>query len=195
MDVWFLIPWAFGICGMSVARMCIFIWDQHIRLQLRRARSNGVHICKKKNGHQFYCCCRPIAACRLCKLQIYAKHSSRTIYFCGEWFPLQWRHHERDGVSNHRCLDYLHNRLFRRRSKKTSKLCVTGVCLGNSSRWPVESPHKVPVTRKTFPFDGVIMKHVKNWHSWSPRRSMEPFIQASIHPSIHPSIQIKHISD
>ena len=39
---------------------------------------------------------------------------------------------ERDDVSNHRCLDCLHNRLFRRRSKKTSKLRVTGLCGGIS---------------------------------------------------------------
>ena len=42
--------------------------------------------------------------------------------------PLEWRHNERDGVSNHRRLDCLLNRLFRRRSKKTSKLRVTGLC-------------------------------------------------------------------
>ena len=35
---------------------------------------------------------------------------------------------ERSGVSNHRRLDYLVNRLSRRRSKKTSKLRVTGIC-------------------------------------------------------------------
>ena len=45
---------------------------------------------------------------------------------------LQWRHYERDGVSNHQPHDYLLNRLFRRRSKKTSKLRVTGPCAGNS---------------------------------------------------------------
>ena len=45
---------------------------------------------------------------------------------------LQWRHNERNGVSNHRRLDCLFNRLFRRRSKKTSKLRVTGRCEGNS---------------------------------------------------------------
>ena len=44
---------------------------------------------------------------------------------------LQWRHNERGGVSNHKRLDYLLNRLFRRRSKKTSKLRVTGLCEGN----------------------------------------------------------------
>ena len=46
---------------------------------------------------------------------------------------LQWRHNERDGVSNHQRLDYLLNCLFRRRSKKTSKIRVTGLCKGNSS--------------------------------------------------------------
>ena len=45
---------------------------------------------------------------------------------------LQWRHNERIGVSNHQPHDCLLNRLFRHRSKKTSKLCVTGLCTGNS---------------------------------------------------------------
>ena len=43
-----------------------------------------------------------------------------------------------------------------RRSKKTSKHCVTGICVGNP---PVTagSPHKGPVTRKMFPSDDVII--------------------------------------
>ena len=45
---------------------------------------------------------------------------------------LEWRHNERDGVSNHQPHDCLLNRLFRHRSKKISKLCVTGLCEGNS---------------------------------------------------------------
>ena len=45
--------------------------------------------------------------------------------------PLQWRLNGRDGVSNHRRLDCLLGRLFRRRSKKTSKLRVTGLCERN----------------------------------------------------------------
>ena len=68
----------------------------------------------------------------------------------------RWRHNERDGVSNHQPHDCLLNGLFRRRSKKTSKLRVTGLCVGNSLG-PVNSPHKGPVTRKMFPFDDVIM--------------------------------------
>ena len=45
---------------------------------------------------------------------------------------LQWRHNEWVGVSNHRRHDCLLNRLFGCRSKKTSKLRVTGLCEGNS---------------------------------------------------------------
>ena len=50
------------------------------------------------------------------------------------------------------------NRLFRRRSKKTSKLRVTGLCVGNSPGL-VNSPQKGTVTRKMFPFDDVIMQY------------------------------------
>ena len=45
---------------------------------------------------------------------------------------LHWRHNNHGGVSNHQPHGCLLNRLFRRRSKKTSKLRVTGLCVGNS---------------------------------------------------------------
>ena len=75
----------------------------------------------------------------------------------GAVIPLHWRHNDHDGVSNHQPHGCLLNRLFRRRSKKASKLRVTGLCVGNSPG-PVNSPHKGPVTRKMFPFDDVIMQ-------------------------------------
>ena len=53
---------------------------------------------------------------------------------------LQWRHNGCDGVSNHQPHNCLLKRLFRGRSKKTSKLRVTGLCAG-IHRWPVSSPH------------------------------------------------------
>ena len=73
---------------------------------------------------------------------------------------LQWRHNDHDDVSNHRPHVCLLNRLFRRRSKKTSKLRVTGLCAGNS---PVtgEFATQRPVTRKMFPFYDVIMNLAK----------------------------------
>ena len=67
---------------------------------------------------------------------------------CGE--PLQWRHNERVGVSDYQRLDCLLNRLFMRKSKKhqssASLAFVSGI-----HRWPVNSPHKGPVTRKMLP--------------------------------------------
>ena len=57
----------------------------------------------------------------------------------GTSFPLRWRHNGRDSVSNHQPHDCLLNRLFRRRSKNTSKLRVTGLCAGNSP-WTGEFP-------------------------------------------------------
>ena len=57
----------------------------------------------------------------------------RSTYYseCMMWTS-QWRHNGRDSVSNHQLHNCFLNRLFRRRSKKTSKLRVTGLCAGNS---------------------------------------------------------------
>ena len=59
---------------------------------------------------------------------------------------LRWRHNDHAGVSNHQPHGCLLNRLFRLKSKITSKLRVTGLC---ADKWPV--------TRKMFPFHDVIM--------------------------------------
>ena len=64
-------------------------------------------------------------------------HSQFYMYASGWWKTgcpqtLQWRHNERNVVSNRQPHDCLLNRLFRRRSKKTSKLRVTVLCEGNS---------------------------------------------------------------
>ena len=45
---------------------------------------------------------------------------------------LQWRHNELDSVSNNQHHDCFLNRLCRQKSKKTSKLRVTGLCARNS---------------------------------------------------------------
>ena len=57
---------------------------------------------------------------------------SQGIFFCqphgNPLVALQWRHDGYGSISNHHPHDCLLNRLFRRRSK----LCVTGLCAGNS---------------------------------------------------------------
>ena len=67
----------------------------------------------------------------------------------------QWRHNGCDGVSNHQphCL---FNRLFRLRSnKKNHQSSASLAFVRGIHRWPVNSPHKWPVTLKMFPFDYV----------------------------------------
>ena len=72
------------------------------------------------------------------------------------FFSLQWRHNERDSVSNHQphgCLLKLYSGTDERKHQSCASLAsVRGI-----HRWPVNSPHKGPVTRKMFPFDDVIM--------------------------------------
>ena len=92
---------------------------------------------------------------------------------------LQWSHNDQDGVSNHQPRGCLLNRLFRRRSKKTSKLRVTGLCVGNSPG-PVNSPHKGPVTREMFPFDDVIMKSQSKFHLQQPCQEMVQHTGANV---------------
>ena len=62
-------------------------------------------------------------------------HLGEIIFFFTSIFltpSLRWRNNGRDSVSNHQPHDCLLKRLFRRRSKKTSKLRVTGLCTRNS---------------------------------------------------------------
>ena len=108
------------------------------------------------------------------------KHNQAQTLFM-EWIifklidSLRWRHNDNGGVSNHQPHYCLLNRLFRHRSKKTSKLRVTGLCVGNSPG-PVNSSHKGPVTRKFFPFDDVIMRQRKYGLSFqSPLDSAKTF--------------------
>ena len=63
---------------------------------------------------------------------------SAMLYMWREWQinSLQWRHNGCDSVSNPQPHDCLFNRFFRHKSKKTQKLCVTGLCAGKSPvRW------------------------------------------------------------
>ena len=69
---------------------------------------------------------------------------------CRMLSTLQWRNNGYSGILNHQLHDWLFNCSFRRRSKKTSKPRVTGLCAGNSQ-------HKWPGTQKMFPFDDIIM--------------------------------------
>ena len=78
---------------------------------------------------------------------------------------LLWRHNGRDSVSNHQPHHCLLNRLFVRRSKKTSKLRVTGLCAGNS---PVtgEFPAQMPSNGENV---SIWWRHHGIFMLWPPR--------------------------
>ena len=65
---------------------------------------------------------------------------------------LQWRHNEHNGFSNHQP----HDCLFKRRSKKTSRFRVTGLCEGNSPETG-EFPTQRASNAENVSFDDVIM--------------------------------------
>ena len=70
---------------------------------------------------------------------------------------LHWHHNGSDGISNHQPL--IVNSNFhtgegqRKHQSSTSLALVWGI-----DRWPVNSPHKWPVTQKMYPFDDAIMR-------------------------------------
>ena len=59
-----------------------------------------------------------------------------------EMSSIEWRHDVHDSVSNHRSLDCLFNRLFRRKSNKTPKLCNTGPLWGEFPAQKVRNAEK-----------------------------------------------------
>ena len=92
---------------------------------------------------------------------------------CHQWqqLSLQWRHIDRDSVTNLQPHDCLLNHLFRRRKHQSS---ASLAFVREIHRGPVNSPHKWPVIRKKSPFDDVIM--VAQWKlsvSWHGRDNIE----------------------
>ena len=79
----------------------------------------------------FWCCAKPLCHCEA-RIALIVFFFNKLVKLVMTHLSLQWRHNERDSVSNHQPHDCLLNRLFRRRSKKTLKLRVTGLCAGNS---------------------------------------------------------------
>ena len=79
----------------------------------------------------------------------------------GQWqVSLQWRHHERDSVSNHQphdCLLIVYMIVYSDADQRKHENSESLAFMRGIHRGPVNSPHKLPVTRKMLPFDEVIM--------------------------------------
>ena len=87
--------------------------------------------------------------------------ASGSQYVCVAWKylrqeTLQWRHNKHDCDSNHQPHQCLLNCLFRRRSKKTSKLRVSGLCAGKSPGTG-EFPVQMASNEENISIDDVIM--------------------------------------
>ena len=101
-------------------------------------------------------------------------------------YTLQWRHNGHDSVSNHHPHDCLLNRLFRRRWKKTSKLCVTGLCVGNSpvtGEFPAQmasNAENVSI-RVSSPCGRAQLTSGMNWSCFQIKRSKVKVLREQIH--------------
>ena len=72
--------------------------------------------------------------------------------WCEAIIILQWCHNECDGVSN-TSLTIVYSAAYKKKHQSSASLAI----VWGIHRWPRNSPHKGPVTRKMFPFDDVIM--------------------------------------
>ena len=87
---------------------------------------------------------------------------------------------ERDGVSNHQPYDCLLNGLFRRRSMKSSKLRVTGLCAGAGNS-PVTGEFPAQMASNA---DNVSIwwRHHVGWRSYTCRPQCVRILQSTIPP-------------
>ena len=131
------------------------------------------------NEESFQCACAVSGyyVCLVFKLQLKFTNtrSSNELQY-----PLLWRRNGGVGVSNHQSHDCLLNRLFRLRSKKTSKFCVTGLCAGNS---PVTGEFPSPMASTTENVS--IWWHHHAWHKWKGTGIIAPGIAAWWHALYH----------
>ena len=61
--------------------------------------------------------------------------------------PLQWRHNGHDGVSNHK-LHIVYSSVYSGPDKRKHQSSASLAFVWGINRWPVNCPHKWPVTRK-----------------------------------------------
>ena len=77
--------------------------------------------------------------------------------------PLQWRHNKHDGVSNHQPHVFVYSTVYSGADQRKHQSSASLAIVRGIHRWPVNSLHKGPGTRKMFTFDDVIMQRVQNY--------------------------------
>ena len=94
---------------------------------------------------------------------------SHHIVYCGKskvsmsnrngGLTLQWRHNGRYGVSIHYSLTIVYSTVYSGADQRKYQSSASLDFVRGIHRWPVNSPHKGPITRKMFPIDDVIMNY------------------------------------
>ena len=131
-----IITFIYTILSMNDARGGIFLFDEWCNSE----RFGKKLLVSKKNKSQQFA---KRTVCTVWRIS-YIVYS---IIVTSWWARLRLKHQPHD------CLP---NLFFRRRSKKTSKLCVAGLCAGISPGTD-EFPAQMACYAKMFPFDDVIM--------------------------------------
>ena len=118
--------WSISLCKTTAAKT--MVCSQCFTIVL----CGDIHSITHNNGHGIFSFGLLLWYYRVC--QIYVNHLVILLHllWAKSTDTLLGRHNERDAVSNHQPHDCLLNHLFRRSSKKTSKLHVAGLCEGNS---------------------------------------------------------------
>ena len=99
----------------------------------------------------------------------------------GPCSSLLWRHNESDRLSNQRSIYCLLNADQRKHQSSASQAFVRGI-----HQWPMNSPHKGPVTWRTFLFDDIMMI-IGSWRP--PDHKSLPMSVISIQ-SLHKNIML-----
>ena len=147
-DVWpyRAILWDQG--SLHIKQIVTFLWPgkEIFRFWLRAFSKTYCFDCTLSYLFLFHSITRHARAGLWCILGYIPRivHTTRALlcFLCFR-IALQWRHNGHDGVSNHQPCQCLLTRLFRYRSKKTSKLRVTGLGAGNSpvtDEFPAQMP-------------------------------------------------------
>ena len=87
------------------------------------------------------------------------------IFVLQNYLSLLWRHNGRDGASNHQPHDYWLN-LYSGKDQRKHQSAASLAFVRGIHRWPVNSPHKDPVTRKMFLVYDVIIVRIYHIHIW-----------------------------
>ena len=80
--------------------------------------------------------------------------------------PLQWRHIVTAMASQITSLTIVYSIVYSGVDQRKHQSSASPAFVWGIHRWPVNSPHKWPVTRKIFPFDDIIMILMYYIHIW-----------------------------